>query len=371
MERLVRRSLKDGTRFFQRSAASHTQNSRFSTSASSSPGRMASRRLYRILQRQCLDLKKNLPAHPSGETMVLLQPALHPRQSGTHRILSMKSVSPDEDDVRHLLVFFRDWNEDNDEEDASDWFGSIQNLRSRSEDDEEESEVETPPTPILPNMEWDFTDESTLWATVSSIQRAVRHAFRNSILNADDERPRMNKYAIRAVQLLLEQSEMLRLSSFSYDQNVRVVATTRHIGNSQGGGMMMGGPKNRFNYRIRIENLSDQDAVQLLGRRWLIEDLGVEGVEEVPPQEDSLVVVDAPNSGAVGQLPVLRPGEAFEYMSGCELTTSRGQMSGSFHFAKVPMNTPSATLQNTVPEYGQADRFEVAVQPFPLEAIPE
>lgn len=65
----------------------------------------------------------------------------------------------------------------------------------------------------------------------------------------------------------------------------------------------------------------------------------------------------------------MHPGEAFEYMSGCELTTAQGEMKGNFHLARVPMNTPSATLQNTVEAFNSPHRFRVEVKPFPLEAL--
>ena len=71
----------------------------------------------------------------------------------------------------------------------------------------------------------------------------------------------------------------------------------------------------------------------------------------------------------MGQLPVLRPGEAFEYMSGCELGTARGVMQGSFYLAKVPLDTPSATLNTSVAAFKSPDRFDIGVKPFPLEAI--
>jgi ApaG protein len=38
---------------------------------------------------------------------------------------------------------------------------------------------------------------------------------------------------------------------------------------------------------------------------------------------------------AVGHLPVIRPGEAFEYRSGCELHTLTGTLSGSFYMTEV------------------------------------
>ena len=43
-------------------------------------------------------------------------------------------------------------------------------------------------------------------------------------------------------------------------------------------------------------------------------------------------------------------------------------MKGSFHMAKVPENTPSATLQNAVAAFDSPDTFRVEVKPFPLEA---
>ena len=39
----------------------------------------------------------------------------------------------------------------------------------------------------------------------------------------------------------------------------------------------------------------------------------------------------------VGHLPVLGPGEVFEYMSGADIATSSGAMEGCFHLATVDM----------------------------------
>jgi len=46
-------------------------------------------------------------------------------------------------------------------------------------------------------------------------------------------------------------------------------------------------------------------------------------------------------------------------------------MRGSFHFAKVPTETPSATLNTPIDAFSSADRFEVQVNPFELVAIAE
>ena len=68
-----------------------------------------------------------------------------------------------------------------------------------------------------------------------------------------------------------------------------------------------------FVYTIRIANEGDE-AVQLVSRHWIITD-AVGSVEHVR------------GLGVVGEQPVLEPGEAFEYSSGCPLTTPSGDMS--------------------------------------------
>jgi len=69
-------------------------------------------------------------------------------------------------------------------------------------------------------------------------------------------------------------------------------------------------------YRVNIENKSSE-TVQLLNRYWRITDkLG------------RLQEVRGP--GVVGEQPVLKPGESFEYTSGCPLATPSGIMVGSY-----------------------------------------
>lgn len=71
-----------------------------------------------------------------------------------------------------------------------------------------------------------------------------------------------------------------------------------------------------FAYTVRIRNLGETTA-QLLTRRWRIVD--ADGF----PQ-------DVAGDGVVGQTPVLRPGEAFEYTSGAVLQTECGSMEGAY-----------------------------------------
>lgn len=71
-----------------------------------------------------------------------------------------------------------------------------------------------------------------------------------------------------------------------------------------------------FAYHITISNRGEQ-TVQLLTRHWIITD-AEENVQEVCGE------------GVIGQQPVLRPGESFEYTSGCSIATPVGTMKGSY-----------------------------------------
>jgi ApaG protein len=72
-------------------------------------------------------------------------------------------------------------------------------------------------------------------------------------------------------------------------------------------------------YRVNIQN-KGTETVQLLNRHWRITDkLG------------RLQEVKGP--GVVGEQPVLKPGESFEYTSGCPLTTPSGIMVGTYEMA--------------------------------------
>jgi ApaG protein len=73
-----------------------------------------------------------------------------------------------------------------------------------------------------------------------------------------------------------------------------------------------------WSYHIRIENHSDE-AVQLLTRHWKITD-----------GRGNASYVDG--DGVVGEQPVLEPGGAHDYVSGCPLPTPSGNMEGHFRF---------------------------------------
>jgi len=90
-------------------------------------------------------------------------------------------------------------------------------------------------------------------------------------------------------------------------------------------------------YSVRIENLG-QERVQLLNRYWRITD-GLGTVKEVR------------GAGVVGEQPVLKPGEAYEYTSGTPLSTPSGIMVGTYEMQRDDGRT-----------------FDVAIPAFSLDS---
>lgn len=90
-------------------------------------------------------------------------------------------------------------------------------------------------------------------------------------------------------------------------------------------------------YQVKIENLGS-DTVQLRNRAWSITDATGHTQEVRGP-------------GVVGEQPVLRPGESFEYTSGTPLKTPSGIMVGSYEM-----------------EDEEGKRFDVSVPAFSLDS---
>lgn len=90
-------------------------------------------------------------------------------------------------------------------------------------------------------------------------------------------------------------------------------------------------------YFVRVENHGTH-AVRLLSRYWHITDAAGRVTEVRGP-------------GVVGEQPLIGPGEAFEYTSGCPLNAPSGVMHGSY-----TMETPTG------------DRFPVTVPAFSLDS---
>lgn len=92
-----------------------------------------------------------------------------------------------------------------------------------------------------------------------------------------------------------------------------------------------------WSYTIEVANLG-ATTVQLMTRHWIITDAA--GKRE-----------DVKGPGVVGEQPILRPGDAFRYTSGCPLTTPSGIMVGSYRM---------------VDENGRA--FDVEIPAFSLDS---
>ncbi len=75
-----------------------------------------------------------------------------------------------------------------------------------------------------------------------------------------------------------------------------------------------------FVYRVVVTNESDEP-LRLISRYWLILDAANERRE-------------VRGDGVVGQQPLLAPGESFQYMSGCPLSTAWGSMEGSYRMQR-------------------------------------
>jgi ApaG protein len=90
-----------------------------------------------------------------------------------------------------------------------------------------------------------------------------------------------------------------------------------------------------FSYTITITNLGSASA-KLISRHWIITDAN-NHVQEVRGQ------------GVVGEQPLLKPSQSFEYTSGTVLTTQVGTMRGSYQ-----MQAEDGT------------QFEVEIQQFVL-----
>jgi ApaG protein len=71
-----------------------------------------------------------------------------------------------------------------------------------------------------------------------------------------------------------------------------------------------------FAYTITVTN-EGEHAVQLLSRHWIITDANAH-IQEVK------------GKGVVGEQPIIKPGQSFEYTSGTVLATQVGTMTGSY-----------------------------------------
>ena len=95
-------------------------------------------------------------------------------------------------------------------------------------------------------------------------------------------------------------------------------------------------------YQVQIENTGDENA-QLKNRYWRITD-SFGRIQEVR------------GAGVVGEQPLLKPGESFEYTSGTPLSTPSGIMCGSYEMEG--MN--GELYEVLVPAFSLDSPYEVA-----------
>ena len=89
-------------------------------------------------------------------------------------------------------------------------------------------------------------------------------------------------------------------------------------------------------YRVIIEN-QGRETVQLLSRHWMITNARGELTEVKGP-------------GVVGEQPILKPGQRFEYTSGVPLDTPSGMMGGAYQM-----------------ESEGGERFDIEIPTFSLD----
>ena len=80
-----------------------------------------------------------------------------------------------------------------------------------------------------------------------------------------------------------------------------------------------------FAYKITITN-TGMESVQLKRRHWFIFDSN--GIRS-----------EVEGEGVVGEQPIIEPGETYDYVSACRLTSEIGKMHGTYLFSKIENNT--------------------------------
>ena len=89
-------------------------------------------------------------------------------------------------------------------------------------------------------------------------------------------------------------------------------------------------------YRVIIEN-HGKETVQLLNRHWMISNARGE-------------LTEVKGAGVVGEQPILKPGESYEYTSGAPLNTTSGMMGGAYQM-----------------ESESGERFDIEIPTFSLD----
>jgi ApaG protein len=97
-----------------------------------------------------------------------------------------------------------------------------------------------------------------------------------------------------------------------------------------------------FAYKINIENLTEY-SVQLMRRHWFIFDSN--GTHR-----------EVEGEGVVGLQPVIDPGQSHEYVSGCNLKTDIGKMSGSYEMRRL---VDDEEFEVKIPEFNMIAAYKL------------
>ena len=203
--RAERRKPVNILRFF-----SSSRSALLASSSSTEKQRLATLRLYRILQRASRSFPTQNTA--TDPPLVLLQPPLKANDWGRHMIFKPPSSTMVEELFRLFYVMNDSGNDSSEMVDASsidDWY---YNVVGRND-----TEAELPPMTSM-----------TCWTTTDQIQEAIRTAFRASVDAKHDKLSGLHFWAIRAVQFMHEQQILWKNSSVATTKGVRVTATSRY-----------------------------------------------------------------------------------------------------------------------------------------------
>ena len=179
---------------------------------------------------------------------------------------------------------------------------------------------------LFPGLRSTVDDDKSL--SFEQLTDLIRREFREEA--GDSSEVQQLDEAFAALRVLNEQAARIECSSDTVSGplreddsgstcRVRVEARSGFISQNPQGEWM-------FTYQITVSN-EGEDIVQLLGRQWEILDADDRTVASVPRN----------SPGVVGETPILKPGESFQYSSGTGLPTARGSMGGSFQMATVDL----------------------------------
>ncbi|KAL3931796.1 MAG: hypothetical protein SGBAC_011139 [Bacillariaceae sp.] len=203
-----------------------------------------------------------------------------------------------------------------------DWFyevtgGQMPTFRNENENDEMRN--------LLVN---------TCWTSPEKLRSVMRQAFQTNYTRIDT--PELHKWTIRAFQILRDQQDLWMRSSVAVTADrIRTVATCQSGRCLAALAKYKKRPSRRFTYKIRIENLT-QDDLQLMGRSLSFQGIDKDGQAYDEPVIDSKML-DRPLPLRTPDVPstVLRPGQCFEFLGNVNLKTDKGILKGCFHMNKV------------------------------------